>query len=254
MNKKKIAITIILIISAIFNTAGASEKIKDRCAFFNSNAAKGDIVVSIPYGEKDNEITRVSHDKIKNSLQAGYPAFTADKSGNIYVNDDAKQKVLKFNADDKNVSKLSSAKDVSNIAVEDDTAIHEGKTFAVLMESDELSVVNAADTKEIELKYPVNSKDGTMRVSDARLIGIDASGNFYMHIVVLKNDGTIVENDIMKFKKGGILSRKMRVPYYIIGDSATIFTGKYILLKENVVLSHKIDDEKHFKIISFEIK
>jgi len=340
LNKKYLIIAVILIISATFAIANAAEKTKAPYADFNAKAVKSSVAVSIPYGEKDGEITRVLENNEKGSMLAGPSAFTSDEAGNIYVVDAAKQKVLKYNAADKKVStlfnyeksnirknivtdiavsrsgsvyladpaagktvKFSAAgkeeavlgfvierqvvKGISAIAAEGDSnlimsdgtepkiavfdgskklisenalsvpangiAVHGGKVFAALMGADEITVINTANSAEIALKYPVNSKDGSMHVAEGKLVGIDASGSFYMHVVVLKNDGKIVENDIMKFKKDGTLSKKIRVPYHTPDDDINI-AKTYALLKEDMILSYDANDEKAFKIIIFEVK
>jgi len=341
LNKKYLIIAVILIISATFAFAGAADKTKDPYADFNSKAAKSAVAVSIQYGEKDGEITRVLENREKGSMLAGPSAFTSDEAGNIYVVDSAKQKVLKYNAADKKVSmlfnyeksnirknivtdiavsrsgsvyladpaagetvKFSAAgkeeavlgfvierqvvKGLSAIAADGDSnlvmtdgtepkiavfdgskklisenalpvpangiAVHGGKVFAALMGADDITVVNTANSAEIALKYPVNSKDGKLSVAEGKLLGIDASGNFYMHIVVLDKEGKIAENDIMKFKKDGTLSKKTRVPYYSLDDDDINIAKTYALLKEDTILSYDANDEKAFNIISFDLK
>lgn len=313
----------------------------DHLKAFNSAAARGSVLFSVPYGEKDNEMTRSVEDAQKGSVMSGPSAFAADAAGNVYVVDAAKRKVIRFDAASKKavmlfnyeksdiktnfVSAISVAKDGhiylgtasdgeaikfdasgkqvavngydverqvikglaattagddGGLAMADHTEFkvalfdakgkfvrehmlkeapnglvhHAGKFYAAFMTQDEVVVANAANSAEVIVKYPTRSKDGSREVAGAELVGIDAAGCAYLHVAVVEKDGKVVENDVIKFAKDGVMSNKVRVPYYALADDDINIARAYVLLKENVILSYDASDDREFRLVTFEMK
>jgi len=97
--KKILNLSIILLL--VFATAFSS-----FAAGSTAPVAKDQVLFSLTYGEKDDQIVRDKMDEKVGNIVQGPTAYTVDEEGNAYIVDSVKHRVLKLNASDKKVTTL----------------------------------------------------------------------------------------------------------------------------------------------------